>query len=55
MPDDPIVNDHYGDVLWKLDMKLQASYYWKSVLSFDDTEEELKENIKNKLIFGLKN
>ena len=25
MPDDPIVNDHYGDVLWRLNMKLQAS------------------------------
>ena len=23
MPEDPIVNDHYGDVLWKLNMKLQ--------------------------------
>ena len=26
MPDDPIVNDHYGDVLWRLDKKLQAQY-----------------------------
>ena len=24
MPDDPIVNDHYGDILWKLDRKIQA-------------------------------
>ena len=24
MPTDPIVNDHYGDVLWKLNRKLQA-------------------------------
>ena len=54
MPDDPIVNDHYGDVLWKLNMKLQASYYWKAALSFDDAEEELKDDIKNKLLFGLK-
>ena len=21
MPDDPIVNDHYGDILWKLNRK----------------------------------
>ena len=28
MPDDPIVNDHYGDVLWKLDRKIQARYFW---------------------------
>ena len=27
MPNDPIVNDHYGDVLWKMDRKIQAKYY----------------------------
>ena len=32
MPDDPIVNDHYGDILWKLDQKIQARYFWKNVL-----------------------
>ena len=37
MPDDPIVNDHYGDILWKLDQKIQARYFWNSALSFDDT------------------
>ena len=53
MPDDPIVNDHYGDVLWKLNMKLQASYYWKAALSSNEAEEQLKKDINNKLIFGL--
>ena len=28
MPDDPIVNDHYGDILWKLNRKIQARYFW---------------------------
>ena len=46
MPDDPIVNDHYGDILWKLDRKLQARYFWKNVLGFDDTSEVLKKNIE---------
>jgi len=55
MPEDPIVNDHYGDVLWKLNMKLQASYYWNAALSSDEAEDELKEQINNKLLFGLKN
>ena len=32
MPDDPIVNDHYGDVLWKLNRKIQARYFWSNVL-----------------------
>ncbi len=54
MPDDPIVNDHYGDILWKLDRKIQARYFWKMVLKMDDVEEELVNQIKTKLIIGLK-
>tara|TARA_Y100000591_G_C21843555_1_gene707211 strand:- start:846 stop:2531 length:1686 start_codon:yes stop_codon:yes gene_type:complete len=53
MPEDPIVNDHYGDVLWKLNMRLQASYYWKVAASSDEADEQLKKNIDDKLIFGL--
>jgi len=53
MPSDPIVNDHYGDVLWKNGNKIQARYYWSYVLNLEDTEEDLKDNIKNKLILGL--
>ena len=55
MPNDPIVNDHYGDILWKLDRKIQARYFWKSVLDLDETENEMKKKIKNKLILGLIN
>ena len=55
MPDDPIVNDHYGDILWKLNRKIQARYFWKNVLSFDDTEDELRKKINIKIIEGLKN
>ena len=54
MPNDPIVNDHYGDILWKMDRKIEAKYYWQSVLKFEDTEESMKENIKIKLLKGLK-
>tara|TARA_Y100000590_G_scaffold225118_1_gene254545 strand:- start:45 stop:1790 length:1746 start_codon:yes stop_codon:yes gene_type:complete len=54
MPDDPIVNDHYGDVLWKLNMKLQASYYWNAALLSDEAENKLKKKINKKLLFGLK-
>ncbi len=53
MPADPIVNDHYGDVLWKNGNKLQARYYWKYVLSLDDAEKDLKDIIEQKLIKGL--
>ena len=53
MPNDPIVNDHYGDILWKVDKKLQAHYYWKSVLNLEDVEEDMKDNINVKLLKGL--
>ncbi len=53
MPDDPIVNDHYGDVLWKLGKKIQAGYYWKSALVSEDSDEKLKKKIKHKLLNGL--
>ena len=49
MPDDPIVNDHYGDILWKLDRKIQARYFWKSVLKMKEVEEEMIKNIKIKI------
>ena len=55
MPDDPIVNDHYGDILWKLDRKIQARYFWANVLKMDDTEEEMIKKINIKMIKGLKN
>ncbi len=53
MPDDPIVNDHYGDVLWQLNRKLQAKYFWNNVLQLEETEEEMKKKIKKKLLLGL--
>ena len=54
MPDDPIVNDHYGDILWKLNRKIQARYFWTSVLDLEDTEDKMKKEINLKLIKGLK-
>ena len=55
MPEDPTVNDHYGDILWKLNRKIQARYFWNNVLSFDNTDEEIRKNINIKIIKGLKN
>ena len=53
MPDDPIVNDHYGDILWKLNRKIQARYFWKNVLKMDEAEEEMLKKINIKLVEGL--
>jgi len=55
MPEDPIVNDHYGDILWMLDRKIQARYFWNNVLEMENTENEMIENINKKMIEGLKN
>ncbi len=54
MPDDPIVNDHYGDILWKLNREIQARYFWSNVLFMENTEKEMLEKINIKLIKGLK-
>jgi len=53
MPDDAIVNDHYGDILWKLGRKIQAIYFWKSASKMDDVDEEMLKKINSKLIKGL--
>ena len=55
MPYDPIVNDHYGDILWKLDQKIQARYFWKNVLQMDDVESDMIIKINDKLLKGPKN
>jgi len=53
MPEDPIVNDHYGDILWKLDRKIQARYFWASVLKMKDADEDMIKNINIKITEGL--
>ena len=55
MPLDPIVNDHYADVLWKLNKNLQANYFWNYALNLETTEKEMKDKIKKKLILGIQN
>ena len=55
MPQDPVVNDHYGDILWKLDRKIQARYFWLMVLELEDIDQDLIDQIQKKLIEGPKN
>ena len=55
MPNDPIVNDHYGDVLWMLNRKIQARYFWNNALKQEDTEKEMKKKIEEKLLNGISN
>ena len=52
MPSDPIVNDHYADILWMNGNKLQARYYWKYVLNLEETDMNLKKKINQKILNG---
>ena len=53
MASDPVINDHYADVLWMNNKKLQARYYWNYVLKLKKIEEKLKKEVEHKLLFGL--
>ena len=55
MPNDPIVNDHYGDILWMLNKKIQARYFWNNALKQEETEKEMKKKIEEKLLNGISN
>ena len=48
MPSDPIVNDHFGDILWMNGEKLHR-YYWKYVLNLKDVKMSMKNKIINKI------
>ena len=53
LPLDPIINDHYADVLWMLNRNIQARYFWKHAVSLNDIDIDVKEKINDKLIFGI--
>jgi len=53
MPTDPVIADHYGDILWKLNKNIQARYFWKQAQKLELEDKEFIENINEKLIFGL--
>ena len=54
-PDDPVIMDHYGDSLWMIGRKLQASYFWKRVLTSKNLEDIDVEKLKSKIIVGINN
>ncbi len=52
LPLTSVIHDHYGDVLWQLNRKIQAKYFWESVLELEDAEEKMKKDILFKLLNG---
>ncbi|QIE55779.1 tetratricopeptide repeat protein [Pikeienuella piscinae] len=51
-PIDPVVNDHFGDALWRVGRRLEAEFQWRRALSFDPAEKD-RERIRRKLDIGL--
>jgi len=51
-PLDPIINDHLGDVFWKVGRQREARFQWRRALSFDPEPEEAA-RIRRKLDKGL--
>ena len=41
LPFDPIINDHYGDVLWMLNRNIQARHVWQNILNLSNAEQKL--------------
>ena len=55
LPLDPTINDHYADSLWQVQKKIQAKYFWNHILLMEDVDEKVRENIRQKIIFGITN
>ena len=53
LPFDPIISDHYADTLWMLNKNIQARYIWGNILKLDRVEQNLRDTISKKLIFGI--
>ena len=47
------VYDHYADILWKNNKKIQARYIWKKATNLSTIDEERLKKINKKLIHGL--
>ena len=52
-PNDPVIMDHYGDILWMLNKKLQAKYYWKNIIKHKNLDDLDEDEIKFKVLKGL--
>ncbi|MCF6272700.1 MAG: tetratricopeptide repeat protein [Rhodobacteraceae bacterium] len=52
LPVDPILSDHFGDVLWVVDRKREARFQWRRALSYGPEEEDAV-RIRDKLARGL--
>lgn len=53
MPKDATINEHLGDIYWRLGRETEAQYQWQRALLFKPTEPGQKEGLERKLREGL--
>ena len=53
-PNDPVIMDHYGDILWKLKRNLEARYLWSNAINSEENHELDVKYLKQKILLGLK-
>ena len=51
-PHESVINDHYGDALWRVGRRMEARFQWRRALSYEPTDEE-RPLIERKLEIGL--
>ncbi|KAB2851590.1 MAG: tetratricopeptide repeat protein [Hyphomicrobiaceae bacterium] len=51
-PQDPTINDHFGDSLWRVGRELEARFQWQQALSLKPEPED-EQKIRDKLLNGL--
>ena len=47
------IYDHYGDVLWMNNKKVQARHVWKNAMKLQGTNKENIDELNNKIINGI--
>jgi Flp pilus assembly protein TadD len=51
-PQDPVLNDHLGDVFWKLGRSAEARAQWEKTLTLNPEPEDAS-RLRSKLVEGL--
>jgi Flp pilus assembly protein TadD len=40
-PDDPVINEHLGDVYWRVGRTLEAKYQWQQALTLKPDNDQI--------------
>ena len=51
-PDDPTINDHLGDIYWRVGRQLEARYQWRRAITLG-ADKTVVPAIEHKIEYGL--